>query len=290
MNNLLSVIIVTFNSDYEILNRCLNSIPREIKIYLIDNSKNLNKEKIFDFQVKDIKIFRNDNLGNGYGINKGIDLATTKYVLYLDVDTILEKNFIHKILTYAKKINDFAVIAPNLKGYEYKKNNYIQNHNFNKENYSLMNFVEGAVMLLNRDILKFHDIKFDTKIFLYWEEVDFFFQCLKKKQKIYLLKKLFAYHEGGKSINKNIYSDIELNRNWHLMWSKFYYFKKNFGYCVAYKKTIKQFISANIKFLIYFIFNNKKKKVYLERVKGLFASYTGKPSFRRPIINARNNK
>ena len=145
-------------------------------------------------------------------------------------------------------------------------------------------------MLLNKDILKLHNIKFDTKIFLYWEEVDFFFQCLKKKQKIYLLNKVFAYHEGGKSINKNIYYDIELNRNWHLMWSKFYYFKKNFGYCVAYKKTIKQFISANIKFLFYFICKNKKKKVYLERVKGLFASYTGKPSFRRPIINARNNK
>ena len=290
MNNLLSVIIVTFNSDYEILNRCLNSIPREIKIYLIDNSKNLNKEKIFDFQLKDIIICRNDNLGNGYGINKGIDFATTKYVLYLDVDTILEKKFFQKILIYAEEINDFAVIAPNLKGYEYKKNNYIKNQNFDNENYSLMNFVEGAVMLLNKDILKLHNIKFDTKIFLYWEEVDFFFQCLKKKQKIYLLNKLFAYHEGGKSINKNIYYDIELNRNWHLMWSKFYYFKKNFGYCVAYKKTIKQFISANIKFLFYFICKNKKKKVYLERVKGLFASYTGKPSFRRPIINARNNK
>ena len=290
MNNLLSVVIVTYNSDYEILNRCLKSIPREIKIYLIDNSKNLNKEKIFDFQLKDIIICRNDNLGNGYGINKGIDFATTKYVLYLDVDTILEKKFFQKILIYAEEINDFAVIAPNLKGYEYKKNNYIKNQNFDNENYSLMNFVEGAVMLLNKDILKLHNIKFDTKIFLYWEEVDFFFQSIKKKQKIYLLNNVFAYHEGGKSINKNINSDIELNRNWHIMWSKFYYFKKNFGYLVAYKKTIKQFISANIRFAFYFILKNKKKNIYLERVKGLFASYTGKPSFRRPIINARNNK
>jgi N-acetylglucosaminyl-diphospho-decaprenol L-rhamnosyltransferase len=290
MSNLLSVIIVTFNPDYDILNRCLNTIPKEIKIYLIDNSKNINKEKILDFQLRNLIISRNDNLGNGHGINKGIDLANTKYVLYLDVDTMLEKNFIPRILTFAEKIKDFAVIAPSLRGYKYKKNNYIKNHNFINKDYSLMNFVEGAVMLLNRDIIKLHNIKFDTKIFLYWEEVDFFFQSIKKKQKIYLLNNVFAYHEGGKSINKNINSDIELNRNWHIMWSKFYYFKKNFGYLVAYKKTIKQFISANIRFAFYFILKNKKKNIYLERVKGLFASYTGKPSFRRPIINARNNK
>jgi len=290
MNNLLSIIIVTFNPDYEVLNRCLNSIPREIRIYLIDNSQNINKDKISNFQFRDIIFYKNDNLGNGDGINKGIDLANTKYVLYLDVDTILEKNFISKILIFAEKINDFAVIAPCLNGYKYKKNNYIKNHNLNTKDYSLMNFVEGAVMLLNRKIIQSHNIKFDTKIFLYWEEVDFFFQCIRKNQKIFLLNKVFATHEGGKSINKIINSDIELNRNWHLMWSKFYYFKKNFGYFIAYKKTIKQFISASIKFLFYCILKNKKKNVYLERVKGLFASYTGKPSFRRPIINVRNNK
>lgn len=165
MNNLLSIIIVTFNSDYEVLNRCLNSIPREIRIYLIDNSKNINKDKISNFQFRDIIIYKNDNLGNGDGINKGIDLANTKYVLYLDVDTILEKNFISKILIFAEKINDFAVIAPCLTGYKYKKNNYIKNHNLNTKDYSLMNFVEGAVMLLNRKIIQSHNIKFDTKIF-----------------------------------------------------------------------------------------------------------------------------
>src|SRR5210317_670567 len=115
MSNLLSVIIVTFNPDYNILNRCLNTIPKEIKIYLIDNSKNINKEKILDFQLRNLIICRSDNLGNGHGINKGIDLANTKYVLYLDVDTMLEKNFIPRILTFAEKIKDFAVIAPSLR-------------------------------------------------------------------------------------------------------------------------------------------------------------------------------
>ena len=46
-----------------------------------------------------------------------------------------------------------------------------------------MNFLQGAIMLLNKDTITKNQIKFDEKIFLYWEELDFFYQCKKKYKK-----------------------------------------------------------------------------------------------------------
>ena len=79
--------------------------------------------------------------------------------------------------------------------------------------------------------------------------------------------------------------EINLNRNWHYLWSKFYYFKKNFGIFYAYKETLRQFSSAVLKYLLYSLLRNKKNKVYKERMNGLFNSYIGRSSFRRPNIN-----
>ena len=280
----ITIIIVTFNANLNILNRCLNSIEDQIKILIIDNSSNLDLSKINNYQNKKITIIKNVNHGNGDGINVGANLAQTQYILYLDVDTELSSNFMPKLKKYINEIKDFAIIGPTLKNYTYKKEDYKHNK-ITDTTYSEMNFIQGAVMLINKSNTYSKNIKFDKNIFLYWEEVDFFQQCLMNKQKIFLIKDLNAYHEGGKSIDKMEYLDIELNRHWHYMWSKFYYYKKNFGIFIAYKKTLKHMLSALIKFPLYFLIFNKKNKIYRERISGLFNAYTGKPSWRRPKLN-----
>lgn len=280
----ITIIIVTFNANLNILNRCLNSIEDQIKILIIDNSSNLDLSKINNYQNKRITIIKNINHGNGDGINVGANLAETQYILYLDVDTELSSNFMPKLIKYINEIKDFAIIGPTLKNYTYKKEDYKHNK-ITDTTYSEMNFIQGAVMLINKSNTYSKKIKFDKNIFLYWEEVDFFQQCLMNNQKIFLIKDLIADHDGGKSIDKIKYPDIELNRNWHYMWSKFYYYKKNFGTITAYKKTLKHFFSAAIKFQFYFLLRNKKYLIYLERLSGLFNSYCNKASRRRPKLN-----
>ena len=48
----LSIVIVTYNPDYNVLNRCLDSIIDNLDIYIIDNSENLNHELINNFSKK----------------------------------------------------------------------------------------------------------------------------------------------------------------------------------------------------------------------------------------------
>ena len=104
MYNEITVIIVTFNSDYNVLNRCINSIEDNIQIIIVDNSSNLESQNIENYKTKKIKIIKNENTGNGDGINIGVDNCNSKYVLYLDVDTQLPEKFFSKMFDYVNKI------------------------------------------------------------------------------------------------------------------------------------------------------------------------------------------
>ena len=68
-----------------------------------------------------------------------------------------------------------------------------------------------------------------------------------KKELIYLIKNSKIEHTGGISQNFN----FEKLRNWHWMWSKFYFNKKHNGYIVATTKIGLNFFSSLFK-LIYF--------------------------------------
>ena len=57
-----------------------------------------------------------------------------------------------------------------------------------------------------------------------------------------IVKKAKINHLGGKS-HSNIYeTEIEFSRNWHWMWSKFYFNKKHYGLFVAIKNIFLNFV------------------------------------------------
>ena len=110
--------------------------------------------------------------------------------------------------------------------------------------------------------------------------------CKKKNENIYIIPKSKINHLGGEAVDPKYQYEIELSRNWHWMWSKFYFNKKHYGFFNATVKTIRNLFSAKIKFLYYLItFNSYKKKIYLMRLLGLTNSMIGKKSFYRPKIN-----
>ena len=140
-------------------------------------------------------------------------------------------------------------------------------------------------MLINKK--KFSDnIYFDENFFLYLENDDL---CLRKKKennKIYVAKKAKIHHLGGKSHSTVHEKEIEFSRNWHWMWSKFYFNKKHYGYLNATLKILNNLISAKVKFFYYLItFNKNKRKIYQMRLSGLLNSMIGNKSFYRPKLD-----
>ena len=101
----------------------------------------------------------------------------------------------------------------------------------------------------------------------------------KRGQSIFIIKNSSIAHAGAGSI---VSKDLEYLRNWHWMWSKFYFNKKHYGYLNAFIKIISNLLSAMFKYVFYLIlFNSYKKKIYLMRILGLYNSIIGKKSWFR---------
>ena len=283
----LSVIIVTYKSDHVIEN-CINSIDSEIEIVVIDNSNNDKFKDKIETKYKNVKcILSKENLGMGGGNNLGIKNVNKDFALILNPDVALEDNSMNEIIVASKEIDNFAIIAPISSKDEYP--NYIlkKDYNFDSNKPFKVKSVDGYAMLLNlKKLKKLENFNFfDENFFLYLENEDLCKRLIEKNEDIYIVPKSKIHHLGGKAVDPKYKSEIEYLRNWHWMWSKFYFNKKHYGYLIALFKVFKNLISAKIKFIYYLItFNTFKRKIYQMRLLGLMSSMMGKNSFYRPNI------
>ena len=282
MENDITVIFVSFHSE-NIIEKSIATINQKIPIVVIENSRNLAFKQKLEKKYSNIKvIIPEQNLGNGAGINHGIKNVDTKYVFYLDVDTELFPDTIKNLINAAKEIEKFSILAPKINNFEYKNDCYLETNKNNK--HPSMRFVTGCALFFEKKLFKEVGF-FDEKIFLYFEENDFYERCLKKEKSIYLIENSKINHKGNSSVNDIFKDEIEINRNWHLMWSTFYFYKKHFGKITAYKKVLPKFFSASLNILFFIIINNKKKrKIYFARFSGILNSIIGNKSWFRPNI------
>ena len=277
--NQITVVINTFNSEDKI-HQCLNSIPTEVKIIIIENSNNILFKNDIENKYVNVKCFlAGQNLGYAKGNNLGLSKVNTDYALILNPDAIIEKNTLKRLIVSAENYRDFAIIGP-------AKQNEYSNIDFHKDekNVFQVSSLKGFAMFLN--IKQFKEIGFfDEKFFIYLEEMDLCKRLKDQGKKIYLDKKVIVHHIGGSSHNKKINFEMELSRNWHWMWSTFYFNKKHFGYFNSIFKISGKFFSALIKLVFYtLIFHKIKQKIYYQRFSGLYNSILGRDSWYRPKL------
>ena len=125
---------------------------------------------------------------------------------------------------------------------------------------------------------------FDENIFLYFEENDF---CLRsfKINKNYQINNVRVEHDIGTSVEiKNVIEKLnQANfRTWHFIWSKFYYFKKHYGFFFAIIYFIPIIIRINYRIFLYkFKNDNINLDKYKARRSGLYTSILGQKSSHR---------
>ena len=277
----LTIVITTFKSEKKIKD-CLNSIDPKIDVIVVENSNSLLFKELLEKKFHNVKCeLTNDNLGYGKANNIGLQLVKTKYALILNPDTVLESSALNNFFDFAEKHNDFVMLGPN------QDENILSIENIELKD--LKNFetnsIKGYAMFLN--IEKFKDIGFfDENFFLYLEEIDLCKRIKKCNKRIYICPKIIIYHQGGKSVDDKFTYQIELTRNWHWMWSLFYFNKKHFGYCSALILILPKLLSSCFRAAFYFlIFHKSKKEIYLKRLSGILNSILGKESWYRPTLD-----
>jgi len=291
MNNFeknITFVIVSFNSDH-VIERCVNSINRNIKIIVVENSGSIQIKNYLENKFSNVEvIIAEENLGYGRGNNLGMARVHTKYAFILNPDAFLEENCLEEMHKAQFTLKDnFTILAPN---YNYNHGFFLENASgFNIKDYKNHNlqdeikevdYVIGFAMLINLQKINFKDI-FDKNFFLFLEEIDLCKRIKNIGGNIFIVKNAKVKHLEGQASKRNL--NIELCRNWHWMWSLFYYNRKHFGIIVAYKVTISKFFSSIYKLLVGLIFFKKEKYLtHKYRILGLIAAYTGKNSWFRP--------
>ena len=273
--NEITFVIVTYKSE-SIIQYCLNTLPSESKKIIVENSNNINLEKELKLKYDNIEVIPSENVGMGAGNNIGIKSCKTQYAYILNPDTKLNQNTIKNLINGLNEISDFTIASPlndDPNFPNYKKKNLDQKNS----NILSVESIDGFSMLIN--LKKFSDQAFfDENFFLYLENDDLCIRVKNRNENIYIIKNSLINHTG--SISKN--QDLEYLRNWHWMWSKFYFNKKHYGFLTAFSKIFFNLFSSLIKFIFYLItLNPHKRKICQMRVSGLVNSIIGKKSFFR---------
>ena len=272
----LTIVIVTYKSEEKIF-KCLKSISKKIPIIIVENSNNKDFKNMIESNYANITcILTGENKGYSIANNLGLKIVKTKYALVLNPDTYLDEEAIKNFLSSNNLKRDFWLMGP--------ANNQIKNFDFKDSNYLEVENLKGFAIFFN--LSKFGGKFFDEEFFLFFEEIDLCKRVRKNYGKILLNKDIIINHEGASSVDKKNAHELEKNRNWHWMWSTFYFQKKYKGFFIAFIIIFPKLFSAFIKTLFYFLTLNKKKKdIFLCRLSGIFNSMIGKKSWYRPALD-----
>lgn len=268
----ITFVITTFKSE-RVIYDCLSELPNISPKIIIENSGNNILKADLENKFQNLECFvMNENVGYGKANNFGISKSKTKYIFIINPDTFFSKKNLDLFLSKIQKEN-FS-IASVLEGHDRI------NYSFNDVGIKEVDHVKGFAMLLDKKNM--FEKYFDENFFLYLEDIDLCLDIRKSGGRIILVN-IKIKHLGGRSHGDEEDLEIEKSRNWHWMWSRFYFSKKKYGFTLAFILTFPNFLNSIIKYAFYtFIFNNKKKNIYKMRLLGLLNSYLLRKSFFRP--------
>ena len=277
----ITFIIVSYKAK-KIIYNCINSLPKFSKKIVVENSYDRDLKSDLESKYDNIEVILNENQGMGASNNIGIKKTTTKYAFVLNPDVVFKENTFLNLVEAVKNIDDFSILSPINEDKIFP--NYKMKNNYPTINDHIMEVdtIDGFSMLINKT--KFEDqIFFDENFFLYLENTDLCIRQKNKKEKIFIIKNSEIKHIGSYTTKLDQSNNLEYIRNWHWMWSKFYFNKKHYGYVIALLRTFSNLSSASLKYLFYsLIFNRHKKTIYKMRILGLVNSMIGKKSYLRP--------
>lgn len=221
-NDLVTVILVNWNGK-KWLKKCLTSLASQsyssIEIVLIDNGSLDGSVEFVAKNFSFVRIVRNNkNLGYPTAANIGVDVSKGKYLLLINTDTWVDKNFIEGLIKFYKK-NKFSVISPVVKNYKDSSVVHLPNIDITgSPAYFLpitrsdkLFYLSSCYFCLKSEYKS--TLGFDDNYFAYYEDVDWFWRLNLLKKKFSYAPGIFVYHAGAGVIGNGIKYKMFLYRN-----------------------------------------------------------------------------
>lgn len=209
------------NDTISCIDSLLNSSFDNFTIYLLDNgSKNpwefLKLQEKYKNNSKIILNKSEKNLwftwGNNFNITKTLKNQQAEYILLLNNDCKVEKDFLQNFIDQVQKIEKVGIFGPIIKGYDESIQAIGSNINLwtgsskrikqLEKEYQTVDYVTGSCMLISREVIEKIWI-LDDQFFAYWEESDFALRAKKANYQTFALNVDWIYHKEESANRKD---------------------------------------------------------------------------------------
>lgn len=217
MESLVSIVITNYNG-LKHLKECFNSLYnlnyQNFEIIFVDNNSQDKSVEFIKFNYPKVKIIQNDeDYGFSGANNIGALKAKGKYIVLLNIDTIVNENWIIELVKIAESSKDVGIVASKQFFYynrdlmfyaggrcdKYGKSAHIGE---NKKDNKYLNknrktfYACGAGMLIKRALYERIGL-FDPLYYAYSEDFDLSWRAWLSGYKVIYSPKSFLYHKIG---------------------------------------------------------------------------------------------
>lgn len=211
---LVSIIIINYDGKKLLVN-CFESLSKitysNVEIILIDNNSSDDSiAYVKENFSKTIILKLDDNKGFAEPNNIGAKIAKGKYLLFLNNDTVVTKNFVTEMINIIEKDEKIAICQSLLlkpdgtidsSGDFIDELGIVYNSKSKIDDVREITSARGASMLIRKEI--FDKLSgFDESFFVSFEDVDLGWRSWIANYKVVIVPSSIVYHLGGQTSNK----------------------------------------------------------------------------------------
>jgi GT2 family glycosyltransferase len=239
---ILSVVIVNYNVKF-FLEQCLSSLEKAVgessllrdqtEIFVIDNASNDGSMEFLKPLFPEIAFLQNTrNIGFAGANNLAVERCTGEFVLFLNPDTILSEDSLERCISFFRSKQDAGAIGVHMvdgagrylkeskRGFPGAWTSFFKMTGFAKlfprsrifssyylghldeKNSHSVDILSGAFLMIKKDL--FDKLGgFDSRFFMYGEDIDLSYRILKEGYKNYYFSDTTIIHFKGESTNRD---------------------------------------------------------------------------------------
>jgi GT2 family glycosyltransferase len=218
---LASIIVLNFNGE-KYISQCVKSILKSdynnFELIIVDNNSSDHSIEIIEQEYNDnrIKIIKSEkNLGFAGGNNLGAEHAKGKYFVFLNIDTIVDSQWLSELVSVMESDNTIGAAQPKLLSLDDKTifdsagdyldffgnsfrrgGDWLEKDNGQYDNVREIFSARGAALITRKEIVEKIGL-FDDDYFLDFEDIDFCWRVRLFGFRIVFVPTAIVYHKGG---------------------------------------------------------------------------------------------
>ncbi len=216
------------------------------------------------------------NGGFAFGNNVAIKYALAKkdaeYVLLLNNDTVVEKNFLNKLIEASQSDKKIGITGCKIYYYDNPSKIWFNGGKFNEwtgravhiqkeidKEVSECNFITGCCMLIKREVLEKIGL-LDESYFMYVEDLDYSYKAIKSGYKLIVAHNSNIWHKVGASGEGEI---SELSAYWSM--------KSRIKFILSYENKVRKFFALSFQLILHIV---RMLKWYLKGYRNILIAQT----------------